>query len=315
MQTFVDLFSGIGGFRLALVKKGLKCVYSCEIEKHAAWAYEQNFGDDPLGDIRLINEADIPPHDVLCAGFPCQSFSLSGKRNGLEDQRGTLFYEIIRIAKHRKPLAILLENVKNILTIQESSVFNQIKKSLERIGYDFYHSVLNCSYFGVPQNRCRVYMVCLRRGSRLRYKAPEPTYEKKYLKEILLPNEECKSLILSKKKYLLYSYPDTSPALAPIRVGHYIVPNSTAKKGFQGTRIFSANGHAVTLCANSGGLGSKTGYYLINDIVRKLHIAECKRLMGFPARHIVSEGQHGYRQLGNAVCVPIVERVFEGIGK
>ena len=311
MQTFIDLFSGIGGFRVALEKKGLKCVYSCELDKHAAWAYKQNFRDDPLGDIRLANEADIPPHDVLCAGFPCQSFSLSGKKKGLGDQRGSLFYEIIRIAKHRKPSVILLENVKNILTIQESSVFKQIKKSLERLGYDFYHSVLNCSHFGVPQNRCRVYMVCLRKDTRLRYKAPEPTYEKKYLKDILLPNEECKPLILSKRKYVLYDYPDTNSLLAPIRVGHYLLPSSKSKKVFQGARIYSANGHAITLCANSGGLGAKTGYYLIDDIVRKLHVEECKKLMGFPAKHIASQGQQGYKQLGNAVCVPMVERVFE----
>ena len=315
MRTFIDLFCGIGGFRLSLEKKRLKCVYSCELDKHAAWAYEQNFKENPLGDIRLIDEADIPPHDVLCAGFPCQSFSLAGKRKGLEDSRGNLFYEIVRIAKHRKPSVILLENVKNILTINESSVFNQLKKSLENIGYDFYHSVLNCSHFGIPQNRCRVYIVCLRRGSHLRYKAPEPTYKRKYLKEILLPNEKCKDLILLKRKYVLYSYPDTNPVLAPIRIGHYLIPNSKSKKAFHGMRIYSANGHAITLCANSGGLGGKTGYYLVNDVVRKLHIEECKRLMGFPAKHIVSQGQQGYRQFGNAVCAPMIERIFEGIVK
>ena len=112
--SFIDLFAGIGGFRYALEKYDCKCVFSSEIEKNAVSIYEKNFKDKPKGDIRHINVEDIPPHDILCGGFPCQSFSICGKKKGLNDTRGNLFYEIMRIVDYHKPKLILLENVKNI---------------------------------------------------------------------------------------------------------------------------------------------------------------------------------------------------------
>jgi len=153
MYTFIDLFAGIGGFRTALEQRGMKCVFSSEIDEKAKEAYFNNFGETPHGDITEIPEKKIPPHDILCAGFPCQSFSISGSSKGFDDDRGRLFYEIVRIAQYHQPHVLLLENVKNILTIDNGNVIKTIENKLDEIGYTINKHVLNASYFGIPQSR------------------------------------------------------------------------------------------------------------------------------------------------------------------
>ena len=273
MQSFIDLFAGIGGFRTALQNKGMRCVFSSEIDKYASDAYKENFGELPKGDITKIASHDIPQHDVLCAGFPCQPFSISGNRNAFDDSRGLLFYEIVRIAKERKPLVMILENVRNILTMQQGYVLNTIQKEIENIGYAFTYSLLNSSHFGIPQSRIRVYMVCIRKDTSLYYEERKPTLEKKFLKDILIENEKCDHLVVKSKKITILKE-STENELRPVRVG-------LLNKGYQGERIYSPNGHAITLSANGGGAGSRTGLYLVDGKVRKLHIDECKVLMGF----------------------------------
>jgi DNA (cytosine-5)-methyltransferase 1 len=138
MYKFIDLFCGIGGFRLALEKRGLECVFSSDIDGYAQEAYKKNFGEIPAN--------KIPKHDILCAGFPCQPFSISGKMGGVKDPRGRLFYEIHRIVKYHKPSILLLENVKNILTIANGNVIKKIEKRLNEIGYNLYKHILNASF-------------------------------------------------------------------------------------------------------------------------------------------------------------------------
>lgn len=306
MRRFIDLFSGIGGFRVALEQEGMNCVFSSEIDKHACNSYKQNFGESPFGDITKISNNDIPEHDILCAGFPCQPFSLSGLMKGLQDERGRLFYEVIRIARHRKPPLLLLENVKNILTIDNGRVINEIHDRLKRIGYTTEQHVLNASHFGIPQKRERVYFVCIRDGSPLSYSAPKPTYEKKYLSDILLPNEQCANLIVGRDDIDIRNDLPTDSELQPLRVG-------SLNKGGQGERIYSAKGHAITLSANGGGVGARTGLYLVDDKVRRLHINEAKQVMGFDVTHHVSDGMQGYKQLGNAVVPAMIRKVYDGI--
>ncbi|MCA6071863.1 MAG: DNA cytosine methyltransferase, partial [Endomicrobium sp.] len=161
MYKFIDLFCGIGGFRVALEKRGLECVFSSDIDSYAQEAYKQNFGEKPSGNIMEIPANKITKHDILCAGFPCQSFSISGKKRGVTDSRGRLFYEIHRIADYHKPYILLLENVKNILTIDGGSVIKIIETKLDEIGYNLHKHVLNASYFGIPQARERVYFVSI----------------------------------------------------------------------------------------------------------------------------------------------------------
>jgi DNA (cytosine-5)-methyltransferase 1 len=150
---FIDLFAGLGGFRLALESYGLKCVYSSEWDKPAQDVYENNFGDRPNGDISKVDEKKIPKHNIICAGFPCQAFSISGKRQGFNDTRGTLFFDVARIVKHHKPEILFLENVRNFANHNNGKTLEVVKKTLEDLNYKVFHRVLNASHYGAPTAR------------------------------------------------------------------------------------------------------------------------------------------------------------------
>jgi DNA (cytosine-5)-methyltransferase 1 len=160
--TYVDLFSGVGGFRQALDKLGGKCVMASEIDKWANIAYETLYGHKTVGDITKVKAADVPDHDLLVAGFPCQAFSIAGKRLGFEDTRGTLFFEVARIASEKQPNALLLENVKGLVSHDKGKTLNTIIQTLCDIGYTIDFNVLNSKYFGVPQNRERIFIIAIR---------------------------------------------------------------------------------------------------------------------------------------------------------
>jgi DNA (cytosine-5)-methyltransferase 1 len=312
MYKFIDLFCGIGGFRLALEKRGLECVFSCDIDISAQEAYKKNFGEKPVGDITGILEKDIPKHDILCAGFPCQPFSISGKHGGTSDPRGRLFYEILRIAEYHRPAILLLENVKNILSIDSGKVIKTIEKKIQECGYELYKHVLNASYFGIPQARERVYFVGLRKDIKksnkpsMEYAPPEEKNKKVYLKDIL-DNEVDKDFIINRKDIkITKNENEIDYELQPIRVG-------IVNKGGQGERIYSIKGHAITQSAYGGGVGARTGLYNTVQGIRKLTINECKKVMGFPAGHFVSAGIQGYQQLGNAVVPDMIGHVYDSI--
>jgi len=306
MYTFIDLFSGIGGFRRALEKRGMQCVFSSDIDTKANESYYKNFKEKPFGDITEISEKKIPAHDILCAGFPCQSFSISGDMKGLDDNRGRLFYDIVRIAQYHQPYILLLENVKNILTVDGGQVIKTIETKLDEIGYHVQKHVLNASNFGIPQSRERVYFVCLRKSEpSLSYKPPKQTKQEIYLENIL-EKEVDKALYIDIDRDDIVIKKTSKHGLKPIRVGHL-------NKAGQGERIYSKTGHAITLSAYGGGVGARTGLYLIGDRVRKLSINECKVLMGFPETWEVSEGSQGYQQLGNAVIPTMVGYVYDSI--
>ena len=161
---FIDLFAGLGGFRLALESLGATCVYSNEWDVEAQRVYYNNFGVIPEGDITKVDEKSIPDHDILCAGFPCQAFSISGKRLGFNDSRGTLFFDVARIVKEKKPKVVFMENVKNFATHDDGKTLSVVKATMEELGYYFYSAVLNSKDYGIPQKRERIYMVCLRKN-------------------------------------------------------------------------------------------------------------------------------------------------------
>ena len=155
----IDLFAGIGGIRLGFEKIGAKCVFSSEWDRYAQDMYEANFGERPFGDINSILPQNIPDHDFLLAGFPCQPFSIAGKQMGFSDTRGTLFFNIEEILKVKQPYGFLLENVKRLITHDKGRTFQIILKKLSDLGYTVYHKVLNSLDYGVPQKRERVYIV------------------------------------------------------------------------------------------------------------------------------------------------------------
>lgn len=308
MYKFIDLFCGIGGFRVALEEKGLECVFSCDIDKDVQESYKNNFGEKPAGDITEISERKIPKHDILCAGFPCQPFSISGKKNGLSDNNGRLFYEIVRIAQYHKPLILLLENVKNLLSIENGEVIKIIETKLDEIGYKIQKHVLNASLFGVPQARERVYFVCLRKDLigdfKLKYSPPKETNKQIFLENIL--EKDVDSGLFTERSDIVIEKQVKDRELKPLRVGYL-------NKGGQGERIYSPLGHAITLSAFGGGVGARTGLYFIDDRIRRLSINECKAIMGFSKDHFVANGLKGYQQLGNAVIPKMIGNVYDSI--
>ena len=162
MYKAIDLFAGIGGIRLGFGQAfgdNIEFVFSAEIDKFSCKTYQENFGEDPLNDIIKINELDIPSHDILLAGFPCQAFSISGRRGGFEDTRGTLFFDVARILRAKKPKTFLLENVKGLISHDKENTFNVILNTLKDIGYKVFYKVLNSKDFGLPQNRERIFIV------------------------------------------------------------------------------------------------------------------------------------------------------------
>ncbi|MDP6511733.1 MAG: DNA (cytosine-5-)-methyltransferase, partial [SAR202 cluster bacterium] len=162
--TFIDLFCGIGGFHTAASALGLKAVFACDIDNEARAVYSRNYGLTPEGDILQIAADDIPDHDLLFAGFPCQPFSIIGSKGGFADPRGTLFFEIARIVRAKRPRGIVLENVKQLLTLQKGAVIRRIVNDLTEMGYDVDYRVLNALDFGLPQKRERIIIVATLNG-------------------------------------------------------------------------------------------------------------------------------------------------------
>ena len=307
--AFIDLFAGIGGFRIALEKQGAKCVFTSEWDADAQKTYYENFGDMPQGDITKINEKDIPKHDILCAGFPCQAFSISGKQQGFKDARGTLFFDIARIAKYHQPKVLFLENVKNLVKHYNGNTLKIILGILDKIGYNAYYKVLTASDYGVPQARERIYIAAFRKDLSVNYfYFPKPTYKNIYVKDILEDDSITAEYVINRKDIKFWEK-DQTPQLKPIQIGQI-------NNGGQGERIYSINGHAITLSAYGGGAAGKTGAYLVNGKIRKLSPRECARVQGYPEWFkIPVKKSQAYKQFGNSVAVPVVERVFQQILK
>lgn len=312
---FIDLFAGIGGFRIALESFGLECVYSSESDSHAQTVYGKNFGEIPDGDISIVNEKNIPPHNVICAGFPCQAFSVSGKQKGFADTRGTLFFDIARIAKHHEPEILFLENVKHFEKHDKGRTLAVVHETLNALGYNVFYKVLNSARYGVPTTRERIYILGFRKDLRVKeFHFPEPTNELVKLRDYLQSDEETSKHIIKHNEIKLHgpfpkldmfgNYPQK-----PLRIG-------TIGKGGQGERIYSDVGHSITLSAYGGGVASKTGAYLINGKVRKLSPRECARVMGFPESFKIHESDaQAYKQFGNSVVIPVLKRIFEDVIK
>ncbi len=309
--SFIDLFAGLGGFRLALESLGAKCVYSCEWDKHAQEVYKNNFGEIPNGDITKINEKSIPDHDVLCAGFPCQAFSISGKQRGFDDSRGTLFFDVARIVKEKKPKIVFMENVKNFATHDKGNTLKVVKSVMEELGYNFYYKVLNAIDYGIPQKRERIYMVCFRKDLDVNeFGFPRTFVLKKHVEDILLKDEQLVAGLYVKRDDTYYNdKKDNISSNKSIRLG-------VVNKGGQGERIYSTKGIAITLSANGGGVFARTGGYLVNGKPRKLHQRECARLMGFPDSYIMSKNKNqAYKQFGNSVVVDVLQYIGIEIGE
>ncbi len=314
---FIDLFAGIGGFHYALTSLGAECVFASEWDKHASETYKKNFGIEPNGDITLINENEIPKHDILCGGFPCQAFSISGKRKGFDDTRGTLFFDIARIVNHHKPKVLFLENVKNLAKHDEGRTLTTIISTLEELEYKVFNKVFNASNFGLPQNRERVYIVAFRKNINSKdFKFPTPTNEQVCLENILEDNPKSVKIIKRNDIEIYKTYNAQNSLFGEVELLNKPIQIGKVNKGGQGERIYHPLGHAITLSAYGGGVGSKTGLYLVKDKIRKLSPRECARVQGFPDEFILNKiDSQAYKQFGNSVSINVLQKIVLEIQK
>lgn len=297
----IDLFAGIGGTRLGFYKTGkVYNVFSSEIDKFAIKTYKANFGGEPHGDITKIDEKDIPDHDILVGGFPCQAFSQAGLKKGFEDTRGTLFFDIARVIECKKPKAFLLENVKNLKSHDKGNTFKVIKNTLEDLGYKVYYKVLKARDFGVPQNRERIYIVGFRKDLKnIDFKFPDPLNIKTSVGDILEYSVDEKYTISDK-----------------LWAGHKRRKKEHKLKGNGfGYSLFNQNDeYTNTLSARYYKDGSEILIEQTNKNPRKITPREAARLQGFPEEFIipVSDTQ-AYKQFGNSVAVPVIYNIAKNI--
>lgn len=312
-MKFIDLFAGIGGFRYALESLGCKCVFSSEWDKYCQESYTLNFNDTPFGDITQIDEKDIPSFDILCGGFPCQPFSVSGKQRGFSDTRGTLFFDIARIVAYHKPKVILLENVKNLKAHNDGATFEVISNTLNELNYNIYYQVLNAKNFGLPQNRERIAIVCIRKDiDSGKFKFPVGCDKLVTISDIKEPDDKTEKYILKRNDIhidfdKLKKAEEEGKVNKPVQIG--VIAN-----GGQGNRIYHENGIGITLAASSGGAAPKTGAYYINGKVRRLSPREAARLQGFPESFkIIDNDSQSLKQFGNSVPINLLKEVFKGL--
>lgn len=313
--TFIDLFAGIGGFRIPMQEIGGKCVFSSEFNYHAQRAYELNFGEVPFGDITQLDLNVVPKHNVLCAGFPCQPFSISGKMKGFEDTRGTLIYHVFKIIEKKEPEVVLLENVKHLLYHDKKRTLATIIQHLEELGYKVSKKVLNASDFGVPQNRERIIIIGHKKEkfdfSKLKTKTKpvlkdflDKENDFEYLDEPYTILEEMKT---QDSGLIFAGYRNKTIRKAGVR------PNTEhlSRVHKQPNRIYSTDGVHPALPSQES-----SGRFWIyhKNMVRKLTIQECYKIMGFPKEFkLINNRSELYRQVGNSVAVPMIKEIASQI--
>lgn len=304
--TFIDLFAGIGGMRIAFESNGAICVYSNEWNKFSQQTYKENFGDAPEGDITKVDACSIPDHDILVAGFPCQPFSIAGvskkqslgRATGFEDKtQGTLFFDVCRILEAKRPKAFMLENVKNLKSHDHGNTFKVITESLDELDYEIFHAVLDGQNY-VPQHRERIVIIGFDRkryGKSNDFKFNiSPVVPKPVMKDILEKSPDEKYTLTDR----LWLY-----------LQNYASKHKAAGNGF-GYGIADPDGISRTLSARYYKDGSEILIAQDGKNPRRLTPRECARLQGFPdSFKIPVSDTQAYRQFGNSVVVPLMSDI------
>lgn len=326
----IDLFCGIGGFRLGLDKFNIKTVLSSDIDKYAKETYKANFGEYPLGDIYDIKIEEIPDFDILTAGFPCQPFSYAGKNKGFKDKtKGTLFFRILEILETKQPSMFLLENVKGLKSHDKGNTLETILYSLEKLGYNIYWKIISSLDFGVPQKRERWYCVGFKYQTYFEF--PKGNKNHVSLRQIIDFNEKNEKLFLSEveQNRIKYHFAKASNGERIKHDNSKYAPHT--KKGKHGVFSFQkADGSLRFHIGDKSKTQIQEAFYCcldtysptiianrvpkLWDLGRKLSVKEAKRLQGFPEdfKFPVSNNQ-AYRQLGNSVTVPVVENILKSM--
>ena len=310
---YIDLFCGLGAFHTAfdmnnILQNDIKytCVLASDIDEGVRNIYEENYGIKPEGDINKISIDTIPDFDILCAGFPCQSFSIAGKQEGFQDKtRGNLFYKILEIIDKKKPTTLILENVKNLYTIHQGETFKTIKNELEKRGYIVSYKVIDSRYYNSPQSRHRVYLIC--------DKNKEYTF-----KEIHNPIVPVSSIIDNsivsflnyEEKYKLEKCNGQS------MMKYKLINKKSGKGGRQGERVYDITSCGPTICASSGGPGAKTGLYDFDGKIRTLSVGETLKMFGFNSSYkyeTLTNKNKMLFYLGNSIVVNVVEQLISDL--
>lgn len=295
---FIDLFAGIGGMRLAFSGENTECVFSSEWDRFSQKTYEANFGEVPQGDITEINEKDIPDHDILIAGFPCQPFSNIGRREGFKHAtQGTLFFDVLRILTEKRPKAFLLENVVGLLTIQQGETFKIIKEALENINYTVKYQVLDSYDFGLPQHRRRIFIAGFREDIEAAdFEFPKGDKKVTPINELIEWGATGYSISEKTQNNYLFKLDDGRPQM---------IDETTEAP----IKTLVASYHKIQRLTGTFVKDGETGLRLFSEL-------ECKRVMGFPEDFIIPVSRtQMYRQFGNSVAVPVVREIATKINE
>lgn len=294
---FIDLFAGIGGTRIAFENNGGECVFSSEWDSSSQKTYQANFGEIPHGDITKIDAKDIPDFDVLVAGFPCQPFSSIGKRQGfMHATQGTLFYDILRIIKHKNNKVFLLENVQGLTNHDKGNTFKTIVSSLEELGYNVFSKILDAANFGVPQQRKRIYIVGFKKDlfKDKNFEFPEGLSKKAHIGDFVEENVTGYSISKHLQEGYLFKKNDGRPVV--------IDKNSKIQ-----VKTLVSTYHKIQRLTGTFVKDGETGLRLLTK-------NECLAIMGFPKDFEIPVSRtQMYRQLGNSVAIPVVEAVAKRI--
>ncbi len=306
-------FSGVGGIELAFERQGFNIIYANEFDEYAVTTYENNHNlKVDCRDIKYVQASDIPKFDVMLAGWPCQPFSLAGYRQGFNDEqgRGTLFFELERIFKTKKPQVLFLENVKNLVGHDDSNTFRVVLEKLENAGYYVKYKILNAMDYGnIPQNRERIYIVAFRNKKRFQ--------EFDFPKPIQLTTKISDLIDFENKKEDKYYYTSENCSFYNTLIEQMTNPESI----YQWRRVYvreNKSGVVPTLTANMGTGGHNVPLIITKHGIRKLTPMECFRIQGYPENFILPENVSNtrlYKQAGNSVVVPVIERIAAEIKK
>tara|TARA_B110000238_G_C16094619_1_gene425474 strand:- start:4 stop:978 length:975 start_codon:yes stop_codon:yes gene_type:complete len=319
-MKFIDLFCGLGGFRLALEKRKGQCVFSADFDKYVCDSYQKNFNDYPLIDISLFDKNTIPDHDILCAGFPCQPFSIAGHRKGFDDVRGTLFFDILTTLKNKSPDAFILENVKGLLSHDSGKTFSSMLnhlaakvnnqevliKSDNNLGYNVFWKVISAQDHNLPQNRQRIFIIGFKNQS-INYRFPKTKIQKIFLSNILDKNPIKKDISKLSKGYI-HQYLKNHKKYNDIKNLDYLIAYEIRKSKV--SFKFDNNSPCLTTKMGTGGNNVP---YLVNHN-RFLTLKECLKLQGFPEDFKLTDSySQSLRQIGNSVAIPVVQSLVDEI--
>lgn len=309
--TYIDLCCGLGAFHQAfdiISTNTIKyeCVFACDINKDIRLIYEENYDIIPFGNIFDINISKLPSFDILCAGFPCQPFSIAGNRKGFDDKHnGNIFNKLLDIIDAKQPEIIILENVKNLHTIHEGETFNYIKVQLENKGYIVSYKVIDSKFHKCPQSRKRIYIIC----------SKQKKYEFKDIQHPVIPVSSIIDYTID--EYVQYNDKYLLEHCTGKNLVYKLINKETGKGGRQGERVYSIHSYGPTICASSGGIGGKTGLYEIYPLkIRTLHVNEVLCMFGFKSSFKYTSLKHpkkliGY--LGNSIVVNVLVDILNDL--